>query len=63
MGDFMNKYGFYFALNRCGIWLMINGKMFSFFKGCNSGRWKFSIWDNYRRQLGLRKVKCYENNI
>ena len=44
------KYGNYFSLKRTGIWIMINGRCFSFFKGLNTGIWQFSVWDNWWRK-------------
>lgn len=44
------NYGYYFNLNAQGIWLMINGRMYSLFKRCNTNKWQLSIWDNYWRK-------------
>ena len=44
------KYGYYFKISRNGVWLMLNGRMFSFFKGLNTGRWQFSTWSNIWRK-------------
>lgn len=52
-------FGYSFTVSRNGVWLMLNGRMFSFSKGLNSGRWQFSVWDNYDRksnkQLTIQK--------
>ena len=45
----MKNYGYKFKLNSKGIWIMINGRMFSIFKGANTKKWQFSKWSNYWR--------------
>jgi hypothetical protein len=55
----MTNYGWYFRLNSSGIWLMLNGRMFSFFKGGNTKAWKLSVWDNYWRKNDIdMKSSC-----
>jgi hypothetical protein len=48
----MMGYGWYFCLNSRGLWVMINGRMFSIFRGCNTNRWQLSVWNNGRRKQG-----------
>lgn len=48
------SYGSYFKMRRTGIWIMINGRMFSFFKSEHTGKWKFSVWDNVWRKNGIQ---------
>ena len=40
------KYGCYFNLSRWGVWLMVNGRMFTVHRSANTGRWKGAVWDN-----------------
>ena len=43
----MKNYGWYFKLNKECVWIVINGRMFSFFKGLKTKKWQFSTWENY----------------
>jgi hypothetical protein len=49
------KYGYSFTIGLDGIWIMINGRMYSVFKGLNTGKWQVSIYDNIWRK---RRMKC-----
>ena len=44
------KYGCYFSVGPSGIWIMLNGRMYSYSKGLNSGKWHYSRWDNIWRK-------------
>jgi hypothetical protein len=44
------KYGAFFKVSFDGIWLMLNGKMLAFSKGCNTKKWRFSTWENIWRK-------------
>jgi hypothetical protein len=44
------SYGYYISVKKSGIWIMLNGRMFSFFKGMDSGRWQVEIWSNWWRK-------------
>lgn len=50
----MKHYGFYFAIDlrprQCGIWIQINGRMYSAFRGVNSGKFQCAVWDNIYRK-------------
>ncbi len=43
-------YGSSIAVRRYGVWVTVNGRMYSVFKGLNSGKWQVSVWDNYWRK-------------
>ena len=43
----MKNYGWHFSVKKYGIWIMINGRIFSIFKGDNTKKWQFSTWKNY----------------
>ena len=55
----ITPYGNYFKIYKNQLSLMINGRMFTIFKGCNSNKWKFDIWDNiYRKYKVPIDSKC-----
>ena len=47
-------YGWSLEINRNGVWLILNGRVFSFFKGTITRRWHFRVWDNAWRIAGRR---------
>ena len=53
------KYGFYFKVTKTSFYLMINGRMFSVYKGCNTGKLTISIWDNYWRKNKIKNRAIY----
>jgi hypothetical protein len=57
----MKNFGWYFKLRLEGIWVMLNGRMFSIFKGCNTKKWQFSIWDNYWRKNNIDMKDRFPN--
>lgn len=46
----MANYGYSFCMSMTGAWLVWNGIRVSFFKGLNSGKWKFTVQDNVWRR-------------
>lgn len=57
----MKNFGWCFTVKTNGIWIMLNGRMFSFFKGCNTGKWQFSTWVNYWRANNIGEVSEKSN--
>ena len=41
-----------FSATRKGVWVMVNGRMYSLYRGLNSGKWTVDVWDNiWRKEL------------
>jgi len=47
-------YGYRLIINRSGVWLMLNGRMFSVYRGVSDRKWRVSVWDNAWRKSGVK---------
>ena len=56
-------YGNYFSIGLWNIHIMINGYMFSVYKGLNSGKYTISCWSNYWRKTKTPVENCKLNNV